>query len=58
MVEVPLADVGERDRGRGAGDANHVVVFGQPIAAVAVPFGVTGEVAAVGEQLRTRRRLA
>ncbi|CAD5295455.1 conserved hypothetical protein [Bosea sp. 62] len=44
-----FGDVADRDRGRGAGDAGHIVVLGQPEAGVAEPFGMAGEVAAVVE---------
>ena len=40
------------DRGRGAGDARHVVVLGQPEALVAEALGVAGQVEGVGQRLR------
>ncbi len=39
------------DRGRGAGDARHVVMLGQPVAIVTQPFGVAGQINGVGERL-------
>ena len=43
-------DVGDDDRGRGAGDAGHVVVLGHPEAAIAPALGVGGEIAGVVER--------
>ena len=47
-------DVRDHDRGRGAGDAGHVVVLGEPEAPVAEPLGVLGQV----ERVRGARRRA
>ena len=52
IVEVPAGDVRDHDRRRRAGDAGHVVVLGQPEAAVAPALGVLREVERVGERLR------
>ena len=40
----PACDVGDDDRGGGAGDAGHAVVLGEPEAVEAPAFGVLGEV--------------
>ena len=45
-------DMGHNNGGRGAGDARHVVVFGEPIAPVAQPLGMAGKVERIGERLR------
>ncbi len=42
-------DVADDDRRGRAGDAAHVVVLGQPVAAIAQPLGVPGEVERVAE---------
>jgi hypothetical protein len=44
-------DVADQDRGRGGGDAGHVVVLGHPVAVVAPLLGVPGEVDGVGDRL-------
>jgi len=46
------SDVSDRNRGRSAGDAGHVVVLGEPKAAVAPTLGVAREVDGVGESAR------
>ncbi len=46
--------VGERHGRGGAGDAGHVVVLGHPVAAVAGPLGVDGEVDGVAQRLSGR----
>ena len=45
-------DVSDRNRGRGAGDAGHVVVLGEPEAAVAPALGVPREVDGVARERR------
>ena len=50
-------DMRDDDRRRGAGDAFHVVVLGQPEAFVAEALGVTGEVEAVAKRNARRRAL-
>ena len=42
-------DVADHDRSRGAGDAAHVVMLGQPVALIAPAFGVPGEVERVAQ---------
>jgi hypothetical protein len=44
-------DVADDNRGGGARDTAHVVVFGDPVARVAERFGVPGKVAGVVERL-------
>ena len=44
-------DMADHHRGRGAGDAGHVVVLGQPVAAVAQALGMPGEVEGVAQGL-------
>jgi hypothetical protein len=44
-------DLPDHHRGRGAGDAGHVVVLRQPVAPVFQPLGVTGEVQRVAERV-------
>ncbi|MNT81209.1 hypothetical protein D3C72_2207790 [compost metagenome] len=39
----------DQHRGGGTGDARHVVVFGQPVAAVAQCIGMLGQLEHVGE---------
>jgi hypothetical protein len=46
-----LGHMADHDAGRGAGDALHVVVLGQPEAFVAEPLGGLGQGDAVGEGL-------
>ncbi len=40
-----LRDVADRHRSGGAGDPNHVVMLGEPIAMVAPALGMLGEIA-------------
>ena len=44
------ADIGERDRGRGAGDARHRMMLGHPEAPIAEPLGSLGEVERVAQR--------
>ena len=48
-------EVADDDGRRGARDARHVVVLGDPVARVAEPLGVAGEVEAVAERVAGRR---
>ena len=48
----PRRDMGNRDRRRRAGDAGHVVMFGEPIAPVAPSLGMPGEIERVPQRLR------
>ena len=50
-------DVGDHDRGRGAGDAGHVVMLGHPEAAIAPALGVGCEIAGVVERAARIGRL-
>src|SRR5579872_2174866 len=45
-------DMADDNRCRGAGDAGHVVVFGEPVPAVPPLFGMTGEVSSVAQSGR------
>ena len=47
-----LRDMADEDGRRGAGDAGHVVMFGQPEAVVAERFGMAGEVERIGKRGR------
>ena len=51
------ADMRDQHRGGGAGDARHVVMFGEPEAVVAPPLGVLREVERVAKRLRGRAAL-
>ena len=44
-------DMADDDRGRGARDARHVVVLGQPVAVVAEPLGMACEIERVPQRL-------
>ena len=44
-------DMADDDGGRGTRDARHVVMFGEPVAVVAEPLGVAGEVERVLQRL-------
>src|SRR6202020_1027290 len=46
----PFGDMTKHDRGRGAGDALHVMMLGDPDALIAPFLGVSGEVASVVER--------
>ena len=52
IVDVPAGDVRDDDRGRGARDAGHAVMLGEPEAMVAPALGVAREVERVAERLR------
>ena len=52
IVEVPAATWRNDHRGRGAGNARHVVMLGEPVAAVAEALGVAGEITRVRQRLR------
>ncbi len=43
-------DMGDHHRGRGAGDAGHVVMLGEPVAAIAETLRMAGEVEGVAER--------
>jgi hypothetical protein len=47
-------DMADQHRGRGAGDAWHVVVLGQPVAVIAQGLGVPGQVEHVDEGIARR----
>ena len=51
MVDGARRDMGDDDRGGGAGDARHVVVLGEPVAVEAEALGMAGEIERVGERL-------
>ena len=53
MVEVAAATLADDDRGGGAGDAGHVVVLGEPEAAVAPGLGVPREIEGVASASAT-----
>ena len=46
----PLGEMGEHNRRRGAGDARHIVMLGDPDAPIAPLLGVGGEVAGIAER--------
>ena len=50
-------DVAEGDGGGGAGDAGHVVVLGEPEAAIAEALGVAGEIERAVERIGGRAAL-
>jgi hypothetical protein len=45
-------DIANHHRGRSAGDAGHVVMFGEPVAMVAPGFGVLCQIERVTERFR------
>ena len=42
----------DHDRGRGAGDAGHAVMLGDPVAGEAEAFGMAREIGGIGERAR------
>ena len=52
IVDVPAGDVRDHDRGRGARDARHAVVLGEPEAPVAPALGVLRQVERVAQRAR------
>lgn len=50
-------DVADHDGGRGAGDPDHVVVFGHPVAVVAPAFGMLRQIQGVAQGVARRRSL-
>ncbi len=44
-------DMADDDGGRGAGDARHVVMLGEPVAVVAEPLGMAGEIERVPQAI-------
>ena len=50
-------DIADRHRGRRAGDADHIVMFGQPVAIIAPALGMLGEIERIAQRLPGRRSL-
>jgi hypothetical protein len=50
-------DIADDDGGRGAGDPDHVVVFGHPVTVVPPGFGMLGKIQGVAQRVGRRKSL-